>query len=102
MLIRQACWSFGPMRRTLDSIFRLSLGIALTMLATTGLGHAGLPDVSQLPANPNLPDPLVMLNGERITTPAEWVAKRRPELKELFQYYMYGYLPAPLKIQAKV
>ncbi|HUY88563.1 MAG TPA: acetylxylan esterase [Pirellulales bacterium] len=61
------------------------------------------PPVSELPANPNLPDPLVMLDGQRVKSKAEWFAKRRPELKELFQYYMYGSAPpAPEKIEVKV
>ncbi|MBN1419625.1 MAG: acetylxylan esterase [Planctomycetes bacterium] len=53
------------------------------------------PPVSDLPSRPDLPDPLVFLNGKRVETTEEWVAKRRPELKALFQHYMYGYLPPP-------
>lgn len=75
----------------------------LTLLMLAGRGTAELPEVSKLPANPNLPDPLVMLNGDRITTAEKWEQKRRPELKTLFQHYMYGYFPAaPKKIEAKV
>jgi len=54
---------------------------------------AEFPDVASLPSRPELPDPLVMLDGTRITTAAEWQARRKPELRELFQHYMYGYLP---------
>jgi hypothetical protein len=43
-----------------------------------------------------------MFNGERVTTKEQWFDKRRPELKALFQHYMYGYLPPPEKIEAKV
>jgi hypothetical protein len=57
--------------------------------------RAELPAVSKLPSHPELPDPLVMMNGERVTTARQWVNRRRPELKVLFQHYMYGYLPAP-------
>ena len=50
-----------------------------------------------------MPNPLVMLDGTKITTKADWEAKRRPELKELFQHYMYGRYPAkPDKVSAKV
>ena len=67
------------------------------MIAAVGfvqLGYAAeLPYVDELPSRWELPDPLVMLDGTKITTAADWNAKRRPELKELFQYYMYGYLP---------
>jgi len=59
------------------------------------------PAVEQLPARPELPDMLVMFGGERVTTKEQWVQKRRPELKALFQHYMYGFLPpAPEKITA--
>src|SRR5262249_2911104 len=64
---------------------------------------ADFPPVAQLPSQPDLPDPLVMFNGERVTTPEQWFSKRRPELKALFQHYMYGQLPAaPATIQAAV
>ena len=54
---------------------------------------ADFADFASLPARPELPDPLVMLDGTKITSAADWTAKRRPELKALFQHYMYGYLP---------
>lgn len=69
-----------------------ALGL-VTVLSLSRLNAAEFPDVASLPAKPELPDPLVMLDGTRITTAAEWNAKRRPELKQLFQHYMYGYLP---------
>ncbi|MBI4586448.1 MAG: acetylxylan esterase [Planctomycetes bacterium] len=53
------------------------------------------PDASQLPPRPELPDPLAMRGGEPIKTKEDWLARRRPELKALFQHYMYGYLPPP-------
>jgi hypothetical protein len=61
------------------------------------------PPPDKLPAKPEMPNPLVMLDGTTITTKADWEAKRRPELKELFQHYMYGRYPAkPAKVSAKV
>lgn len=51
------------------------------------------PAVDQLPSRPEMPDPLVMLDGSRVKTADDWFLKRRPELKSLFQHYMYGYLP---------
>ena len=73
-------------------------------MSSDALIHAAesFPPVSELPSNPALPDPLVMLNGERVKTKEDWYNKRRPELKELFQFYMYGYAPpAPDKVEAK-
>src|SRR6185369_15908617 len=43
-----------------------------------------------------LPDPLVMLDGRRVTSREQWESERRPELIALFQHYMYGSLPAKL------
>ena len=40
-----------------------------------------------------LPDPLVMLNGERVTDPETWYNKRRPELVRLFEENQYGKTP---------
>ncbi len=40
-----------------------------------------------------LPDPLVMQNGRRVTSVAQWVKKRRPELVALFESEMYGRAP---------
>src|ERR1044071_2574330 len=51
------------------------------------------PDASQLPARPELPDPLVMFDGQRVTNAAQWTSQRRPELKALFEQYMYGHRP---------
>jgi len=75
--------------------------LAMFILPTSLLA-ANLPSFADLPARPELPDPLVMLNGEKITTADEWTTKRRPELKQLFQHYMYGYLPKPLPIRTTV
>ena len=43
-----------------------------------------------------LPDPLETADGRRITTAAEWMNFRRPEILELFKKYEYGeILPRP-------
>jgi dienelactone hydrolase len=56
--------------------------------------HSGsLPEAAALPAQAAMPDPLVLLDGRRVTTPAQWRRERRPELQRLFQHYMYGQLP---------
>jgi type 1 glutamine amidotransferase len=86
---------------------RLSLSAAtgaLALLVAALLpARAGFPPLDKLPARPGLPDPLVMLDGARVTTPAQWRDKRRPELKALFQHYMYGQMPpAPAKVEAKL
>lgn len=64
---------------------------------------ADFPPPEKLPPHPEPPDPLTTLDGKKITTKEEWQTVRRPELKELFQHYMYGRYPAaPAKVSAKV
>ena len=72
----------------------------LLFLAATAA--ADFPDVAHLPARPDMPDPLEMMNGQRVSTIEQWRKERRPELKALFQHYMYGVLPAPIKVAAHV
>src|SRR5262245_52374791 len=52
-----------------------------------------LPDPAQLPPQPNLPDALRMMDGTPVKSRRQWVTQRRPELKKLFQHYMYGTIP---------
>src|SRR2546425_11130374 len=62
-----------------------------------------LRDVGELTSSSELPDPLIMFGGERVETKKQWLKKRRPELKALFQHYMYGTMPpAPWKLQVIV
>jgi dienelactone hydrolase len=74
----------------------------LCVLAISSLVAADFPSPDRLPERTKLPDPLVMLDGEKITTKEDWLAKRKPELKALFQHYMYGKLPPPHKVEGKV
>lgn len=61
------------------------------------------PDVDHLPAQPALPDPLVLRDGSHVAAKSDWYHKRRAELKTLFDHYMYGAAPAaPEKVSATV
>jgi hypothetical protein len=42
---------------------------------------------------PKLPDPLVLKNGEKVTSPETWWTKRRPEIVEDFDREVYGRVP---------
>ena len=42
---------------------------------------------------PNVPDPLTMNDGQKVTTPAMWWDKRRPEIIEMYSKYVYGRVP---------
>ncbi len=85
---------------------RIVATVLVTLLALVVVPNAWaqqkFPPVEQLKSHPGLPDPLVFFaSGERVATPEQWT-QRRVELKELFQHYMYGYLPAVPKITARV
>src|SRR6185503_21019960 len=53
-------------------------------------------DESRASVYANVPDPLVMTNGERVTSPEIWWKQRRPEIVELFDREIYGRTPAEL------
>jgi hypothetical protein len=42
---------------------------------------------------PDLPDPLILKNGTKVTTAAMWWKKRRPEIVEDFDREIYGRVP---------
>jgi len=60
------------------------------------------PEPSSLPVRPELPDPLVTFDGKKIETRDEWERVRKPELKALFQHYMYGALPPVTAVSGSV
>ncbi len=47
---------------------------------------------------PNLPDPLLLKNGQKVTTAAVWRNRRRGELLEDFQREIYGRTPKTPKV----
>jgi lysophospholipase L1-like esterase len=51
-------------------------------------------DESKANPFPDLPDPLVLKNGDRVTTPAQWWNARRPEIVEDFEREVFGRVPA--------
>ncbi len=69
---------------------------------STTLLAAPFPEPSQLPVQPTPPDPLVRFDGQRVSTAREWYQQRRPELKALFQHYMYGSWPSAPAVRATV
>jgi len=42
---------------------------------------------------PKLPEPLVMINGKKVTSAKMWWEKRRPEIVEMFDREVYGRVP---------
>jgi hypothetical protein len=51
-------------------------------------------DESKANPYPKLPDPLLLKNGEKVTTPKMWWRQRRPEIVEDFDREIYGRIPS--------
>jgi endo-1,4-beta-xylanase len=63
--------------------------------ALRGLRRKGkYPDPYDLPSLTTLPDPFTFFNGRKVKSVADW-NHRREELKDLAQYYEFGYMPGP-------
>jgi hypothetical protein len=72
-------------------------------LSLLGVVLMSLPSLAADPPQFTFPDPLVMQDGAKVTSKADWEAKRKPELKELFQKHMYGRYPGvATKVSGKV
>ncbi len=86
-----------------DRLARSALAFVI-LLASANLAVAiEFPIFENLPSEGQLPDPLVTFDGSRISTYDEWNTKRRPELKTLFEHYMYGRYPKrPEHVTGKV
>jgi hypothetical protein len=51
-------------------------------------------DESKANPYPDLPDPLTMNDGQKVTTAQMWWDKRRPEIVEMYEKYVYGRVPS--------
>jgi hypothetical protein len=51
-------------------------------------------DESRANPYPNLPDPLILKNGQKVTTAEMWWKQRRPEIVEDFDREIYGRVPS--------
>ena len=91
------------MRRRVTRHLPRTLVLLLMLGAGPGVDAGEFPKAADLPAQPVLPDPLVMLDGRKVANREMWMNERRPELIRLFQHYMYGELPPkPKALSAKV
>ena len=90
---------------------KTNLAAALTALCLTPLlmaqetdvalvtGTKLFPEPDALPAHAALPDPLTTFLGQPVKTREDWEKLRAPELRALFQHYMYGRRP-PIRMSA--
>src|SRR5207247_8928643 len=72
--------------------------LGITKLRPGPSGRAGATNAANydpIKANPfpNLPDPLTLKDGRRVTTPEMWWKERRPEMVEAFEREVYGRVP---------
>lgn len=74
-------------------LFLALLGAAMPVFA------ADHPSFGQLPESTGLPDPLVGLDGKKVTEKGEWPA-RKTQLRDLVEHYMYGRIPAKVSVKA--
>src|SRR5436309_6455297 len=66
-----------------------------------GAGQDSRKPAGELPEIKELPDPFTFADGTRVRTEKDW-QRRRAEVKDLFQDYMYGHLPPkPQKMTTK-
>ena len=91
-----------------DSIYKITIVDYQNMLKQLGItsvrpGVSGMDpkapdyanyDESKANPYPNLPDPLILKNGKRVTSSKMWWDKRRPEIVEEFDREIYGRVPA--------
>ena len=91
MAIREA--SEQDRQKMLDQLGITSLRPPVDARAKSGPNIANY-DESKANPYPKLPDPLVMNNGQRVTSAQMWWQQRRPEIVEDFDREVYGRVPA--------
>ncbi len=78
--------------------FILGLALASQLLRPMESGAAEIapafPAVNDLPVLAGMPDPLIGSDGKKITTAAQWPA-RREEMKRVIEHYGVGHAPPP-------
>src|SRR2546423_1499263 len=87
-LKRRVSESAAPFRNTTGSFLLVVLLLLLSGCATPAR-RAELPEFAALRTQPEMPNPLAMLDGSGVKTRGQWEKERRPELKEMFEHYMY-------------
>jgi len=77
------------------------LGLKESDMRHRPAGDARAPDAtnydeSKADVYPDIPDPLLLKNGQRVTTPEQWWSTRRPEIVADFEREILGKAPANL------
>lgn len=81
---------------TLHRAFGLVAGLVVAAIVSSDLSaqttRPAPVAVADLPVIKEMPDPLVMRDGTKVTTPEQWRA-RREEMKQIIEDYEYGHMP---------
>jgi (4-O-methyl)-D-glucuronate---lignin esterase len=87
--------SLEDRQRMMDLLHITSLRLGPTSRDEPQPGRLGLVNYDESKANPypNLPDPLVLKNGKKVTSAKMWWNQRRPEIVEDFDREIYGRVP---------
>src|SRR5579871_2420589 len=87
--------SIEDRQKMMDLLHITSLRLGPTSRPEVQPGRLGLVNYDESKANPypNLPDPLTLKNGEKVTSARMWWNQRRPEIVEDFDREVYGRMP---------
>ena len=97
-VIRPSTSRVGPGRLRIRTGGLVSLVVCIGALGSSTLALAQPPAANYEETKVglySLPDPLVGMDGERVTSAEAWNTRRRPELMRLFETYMFGKVPVP-------
>jgi lysophospholipase L1-like esterase len=98
--LQQASPAPAPVNWTTEEDHRdMMRQLGITSLRPGPSGNEAAPNhanYDEAKANPfpNLPDPLMLNDGGKVTTADDWWTRRRPEIVEAFEREMYGRVPA--------
>jgi len=89
----------NPLTRLLCFLLVVSAGAVIAGSGSTQQAASAemtnrFPPVSALPVRPEMPDAMVMSEGTKVTTPAQW-RLRREEMKQILEFYELGHAPPP-------
>ena len=67
-----------------------ALAVVAMIAAVAHAKPASFAEPKALPVIAGLPDPLLSQDGAPVKTKGDWLVKRAPELRRMFQHYEYG------------
>ena len=87
--------SIEDRQKMMDLLHIATLRMGPTSRPEPQPGRLGLVNYDESKANPypDLPDPLALKNGKKVTSTEMWWKQRRPEIVEDFDREVYGRMP---------